>query len=105
MSAHTIARLLDHRGATWRGPESTNPSKKKAKGEIRRTLFVCNLPYFTNDFQLSTVFEKYGGMKSCFTVKDEGGLQEEYFVPLGRGAEEGNKRQVTIIIWHFQMGM
>ena len=49
----------------------------KAQGEARRTLFVRNLPYSTSDDHLSTIFEKYGAIKSCFTVKDKGALQME----------------------------
>lgn len=40
--------------------------------EARRTLFVRNLPYSTTDDQLSSVFAEYGGVKTCFTVKEKG---------------------------------
>ena len=46
--------------------------EKPEKGNARRTLFVRNLPYSTSDDQLSSVFVKYGAIKSCFTVKDKG---------------------------------
>ena len=76
------ARVREVFDLTWivgmaqtEGKQRKSP-QKAAKG---RTLFVRNLPYSTSDAQLSSVFEKYGGIKSCFTVKDKGGLQIEYF--------------------------
>ena len=97
MYAHVSARTkLDFRVGIWKArvrevfdltwivgmaqtEEKRKSPKKAAKGETIRTLFVRNLPYSTSDAQLSSVFEKYGGIKSCFTVKDKGGLQIEYF--------------------------
>ena len=50
------------------GEERTATQKR----EGRRTLFFRNLPYSTSDEDLKSVFEKYGTIKSCFTVKDKG---------------------------------
>lgn len=35
-------------------------------------LFVRNLPYSVSDGELEKVFQPYGAIKSCYTVKDKG---------------------------------
>ena len=52
--------------------EERTAKESTEKREGRRTLFVRNLPYSTSDEDLKSVFEKYGTIKSCFTVKDKG---------------------------------
>ncbi len=35
-------------------------------------LFVRNIPYSTTDADLHEVFQHYGTLRACFTVKDKG---------------------------------
>lgn len=63
---------LTSRGACAEQMADNRKSVSEGLSKLRRSLFVRNLPYTTRDEQLAAVFEKFGPLKSCFTVKDAG---------------------------------
>ncbi len=53
--------------------DTASESKTESQQENgRKTVFVRNLPYTTNDKKLEDTFSEYGPLKRCFVVKDRG---------------------------------